>query len=165
MKNLPNACKTTWSVSVFVLTSLLTGCQSDKEHDLELVKNQWTVQSSKPIINQGKVLIKREPFGSIRATVFQGQIPAYAFSLDREMTQNFLTGDLEDATTYLTSVGEFQDGLVIDDQQTGKRYVLSYYNISSRLKDLPSPKGQTVFIKGYSTGLERLTPAMAPNLN
>jgi hypothetical protein len=163
MKSFSLVAKTTWIVGMVVINSFLTGCQSDIEQDKELVRNQWATPNGKPIINHGRVSIKVEPFGSIQATVFQGQVPAYSFSIDREKPQRWLTGDIHKATTYLTSVGAFRDGLVIDDEQTHRRYVLSFYDISDRLKDLPTSKGQTVFIKGYSTGLERLAPSMASN--
>lgn len=128
-----------------------------------MVKSQWATSHGKPIVNNGKVLIKVEPFGSIRATVFQGQVPAYNFSVDREKPQSWLTKDIDDATIYLTGIGENRDGLVIDDEQTHKRYVLAFYDVSDRLKNLPSAKGQTIFIKGYSTGLERLPLSIALN--
>ena len=163
MKTLFDAFKTTLLVGMFVTSSLLTGCQSDANQDRELVENQWIGSNGKPIINYGKVQIKVQPFGSIQATIFQGQIPAYTFSVDREKPQNLLTGDIDNATIYLTCVGEHRDALVIDDQQTQKRYVLCYYDISDRLKDLPTTQSQTVFIKGYSTGLQRLSPAIALN--
>jgi hypothetical protein len=163
METLLYSIKAALVASVLVLSALLIGCQSDVEHDSQLVKSQWTTSYGKPITNRGKVLIKVEPFGSVKATVFQGQVPAYNFSVDREKPQSWLTGDIDDATIYLTSIGENRDGLVIDDEQTHKRYVLSFYDISDRLKNLPPAEGQTTLIKGYSIGLERLTPSIALN--
>jgi len=161
MKNTFAPLKIKLFLSFYAIASLLAGCQSDPEQDRQTVRDQWMGQKDTPIINHGKVIVKLEPHGSVRAKVFQGQVPAYEFILDRERAQDLLTGDISQADVYLT--GEHQDGLVIDDLQTKKRYVLSLYDITDRLRTIPPVQHETFFIKGYSLGLIPLGAPVALN--
>jgi hypothetical protein len=161
MKSVLIASKAAFSLLIASMTLIFIGCQSESEQNLEAIQNQWNDQSGSPMVNHGKVVIKLEPHGSVRAKVFQGQIPVYEFILDREKQQNLLTSSIDNADVYLT--GEYRDGLVIDDLQTRKRYVLSFYDIADRLKDIPTIQHETVFIKGYAMGLAPYTQSVAFN--
>lgn len=99
----------------------------------------------------GKVTIKLEPHGSIRASVFQGQTLKYEFILDRETPQRLLTQTVDRANVYL--IGKHGEELVIDDLKTHKRYLLSAFDRTSIPKDIPSARSQTIVIKGYSISL------------
>jgi hypothetical protein len=99
----------------------------------------------------GKVTIKLEPHGSIRAKVFRGQTLQYEFILDRETQQKLLTHNIDRANIYL--VGKHGEELVIDDLKTQKRFVLSMFDQKSKLKSIPSARTQPITIKGYSVSL------------
>ncbi|AUD00991.1 hypothetical protein [Spirosoma pollinicola] len=99
----------------------------------------------------GRVIIKLEPHGSVRARVFQGKNLQYEFILDRETQQELLTRNIDRANVYL--VGEYEEELVIDDLKTQKRYLLSIFDRKSRLRNIPPARSQTITIKGYSTSL------------
>lgn len=99
----------------------------------------------------GKVTIKLEPHGSIRAKVFQGQTLQYEFILDRETRQKLLTDNIDKANIYL--VGKYGEELVIDDLKTQKRFVLSMFDRVSRFKTIPSARTKPGVIKGYSVSL------------
>lgn len=99
----------------------------------------------------GKVTIKLEPHGSIRAKVFQGQTLQYEFILDRETQQKLLTQTIDRANIYL--VGKHGEELIIDDLKTQKRYLLSMLDNTIKRRNIPSSQGQIITIKGYSTSL------------
>lgn len=99
----------------------------------------------------GKVIIKLEPHGSIRAKVFQGKTLQYEFILDRETPQKVLTQRIDSANIYL--VGKYGEELVIDDLIKQKRYVLSIFDRTTKRRTIPSARSQTITIKGYSTSL------------
>ena len=101
----------------------------------------------------GKVVIKLEPHGSVRAKVFQGQNLQYEFILDRESQQKLLTQNIDRANIYL--LGEHGEELVIDDLKTQKRYLLSMFDGTSKLRSIPPARNQTITIKGYSASLMR----------
>ncbi|MFD2574046.1 hypothetical protein ACFSUS_25645 [Spirosoma soli] len=161
MRSSLTASKTALLVVISSLAFVSSGCQKEYEQDLETIQNQWAGSSSDLMVNHGKVVIKLEPHGSIRAKVFQGQIPVYEFILDREKQQNLLTNTIDNADVYLT--GEHRDGLVIDDLQSRTRYVLSFYDVANRLKDIPTSQPKTIFIKGYAMGLAPYTQSVALN--
>lgn len=100
---------------------------------------------------QGKVIIKLEPHGSIRAKVFQGQALQYEFILDRESQQKLLTHNIDRANIYL--VGKHGEELVIDDLKTQKRFILSMVARESTFKNKPSARTRTILMKGYSVSL------------
>jgi hypothetical protein len=151
MKSVLTVSKTALFTIVSSLTLVLSGCQKDAEQALKATQNQWVDPNRNLIVNHGKVVIKLEPHGSIRAKVIQGKILVYEFILDREKQQDLLTSTVDNADVYLT--GKYRDGLVIDDLQNRKRYVLSLYDIANRLKDIPTYQPTTVFIRGYAAGL------------
>lgn len=159
MKSVLITSKTTLFVLLSSISLLFLGCQTEPEPDLEVIQNQLENQRCTTIVNHGKVQIKLEPHGSVRATVFQGQIAVYEFILDREKQQNLLTSSIDEADVYLT--GEFRDGLVIDDRQSQKRYVLSFYDIADRLKDIITIQHETVFVKGYAMSLSPIIQSVA----
>jgi len=99
----------------------------------------------------GKVVVKLEPHGSVRASVFQGKKLQYEFILDRETQQKLLTQNIDRATVYL--VGKHGEELVIDDLRTQKRFVLSMFDQESKFKNIPSARTQPIVIKGYSVSL------------
>lgn len=99
----------------------------------------------------GKVLIKLEPHGSIRAKVFQGQILQYEFILDRESQQKLLTSNIDKANIYL--IGKYGEELVIDDLKTQRRFVLSMFDQVSKFKTIPFARTKPTVIKGYSISL------------
>ena len=99
----------------------------------------------------GKVLIKLEAHGSIRAKVFQGQTLQYEFILDRESQQKLLNDNIDKANIYL--VGQHGEELVIDDLKTQKRFILSMFDRVSKFKVIPSARTQPTVIKGYSVSL------------
>lgn len=103
-----------------------------------------------PTLN-GRVIIKLEPHGSVRAKVFQGKNLQYEFVLDRETRQDLLTRNIDRANVYL--IGEHEEELVIDDLKTQKRYLLSIFDRKSRLRNIPPARSQTITIRGYSTSL------------
>ncbi|GAB2549104.1 hypothetical protein GCM10027085_44870 [Spirosoma aerophilum] len=99
----------------------------------------------------GKVEIKLEPHGSVRAKVFDGQRLQYEFILDRESQQNLLTQSISKANIYL--VGKGGEELVIDDLTTKKRYILSIFKKTGNIKNIPPAQTQPIIVKGYSTSL------------
>lgn len=99
----------------------------------------------------GKVVVKLEPHGSVRARVFQGEKLQYEFILDRETQQKLLTQNIDRANVYL--VGKHGEELVIDDLKTQKRFVLSMFDQESKFKNVPSARTQAIVIKGYSVSL------------
>jgi hypothetical protein len=127
----------------FLLTTffLLAPCQEASSTDRAAVVTTLN----------GKVTIKLEPHGTIRAKVFQGQTLQYEFILDREAQQKLLTHNIDRANIYL--VGKHGEELVIDDLKTQKRFVLSMFDRESKFKSIPSARTQTITIKGYSVGL------------
>ncbi|MBC3788722.1 hypothetical protein [Spirosoma utsteinense] len=99
----------------------------------------------------GKVMVKLEPHGSVRARVFQGKKLQYEFILDRETQQKLLTQNIDRANIYL--VGEHGEELIIDDLKTQKRFVLSMFDQESKFKNIPSARTRPIVIKGYSVSL------------
>jgi hypothetical protein len=99
----------------------------------------------------GKVEIKLEPHGSVRAKVFDSQRLQYEFILDRESQQHLLTQSISKANIYL--VGKYKEELVIDDLTTRKRYVLSIFNKTRAIKNIPPARTQPIIVKGYSITL------------
>lgn len=99
----------------------------------------------------GKVRIRLEPHGSVRARVFQGQTLQYEFILDRETQQKLLTHTIEKANVYL--VGKHGEELVIDDLKTQKRFILSMFDRQRTYKSIPAARTQPIVIKGYSISL------------
>jgi len=99
----------------------------------------------------GKVVVKLEPHGSVRARVFQGEKLQYEFILDRETQQKLLTQNIDRANVYL--VGKHGEELVIDDLKTQERFVLSMFDQESKFKNIPSTRTQAIVIKGYSVSL------------
>ncbi|WP_080237868.1 hypothetical protein [Spirosoma rigui] len=99
----------------------------------------------------GKVVIKLEPHGSIRARVFQGRHLQYEFILDRETQQKLLTQTIDRANVYLA--GEHGAELIIDDLKTQKRYLLSIFDRGSKFKNIPPARSKVIILEGYSTSL------------
>lgn len=99
----------------------------------------------------GKVVVKLEPHGSVRARVFQGKKLQYEFILDRETQQKLLTHNIDRANIYL--IGKYGEELVIDDLKTQKRFVLSMFDQESKFRNIPSARTKPIVIKGYSVSL------------
>lgn len=126
---------------VFLTFFLLAPCQQASSIDHAAVVTTLN----------GKVIIKLEPHGSIRAKVFQGQTVQYEFILDRETQQKLLTHNIDRANIYL--VCQHGQELVIDDLKTKERFILSMFDQKSKFKHIPSARTQPIVIKGYSVSL------------
>ncbi|RIV21526.1 hypothetical protein DYU11_19175 [Fibrisoma montanum] len=104
---------------------------------------------------RGRVAIKMEPHGSIRAKVFQGDRYFYEYILDRERQQNILVRDINNAAVYLQN-----EHLIIDDLAIRHRYVLTFKDNSVQkfLTRLPTGPKKTFIIRGYGSSLTHSRP-------
>ncbi|WP_420150120.1 hypothetical protein [Spirosoma sp.] len=104
-------------------------------------------------ILNGRVKIRLEPHGSVRAEVFRDQEAQYEFILDREKQQHLLTRNIDRANIYIDS----RLGLVIDDLAARKRYVLTPSGAVRcnplKMKRLQKTNYQVVHVNGYGSTL------------
>lgn len=137
--------------------ALFSQCQFDSE-DLSASTPPASLPDSlvePPRQMRGRVAIKLEPHGSIRAKVFQGERYFYEYILDRERQQHILTRDINNAAVYLRN-----EHLIIDDLSLKHRYVLTFEDtaIQTLSSQLPTGPKKTFIIRGYSSSLSHSKP-------
>ncbi|WP_040005516.1 hypothetical protein [Fibrisoma limi] len=137
--------------------ALFSQCQSDSE-ELSASTPPESLPDSlvePPRQMRGRVAIKLEPHGSIRAKVFQGERYFYEYILDRERQQHILTRGIDNAAIYLLN-----EHLIIDDLALKHRYVLTFEDntVQKFLDELPTGPKKTFIIRGYSSSLTHSNP-------